>query len=180
MHFGERYFTFFLSTLCALALCLFALPQAAQAQSVGTTGPLELKIGGAVEMPQVFSAADLKKMPRKTVRVENAPAQRSDVYEGVPLEALLQKTGLPHGEQLRGAWMTAYVLVEAADNYKVVFSLAELDASFLDSELLVADTMNGAPLAADQGPLKLIAPHEKRPGRWVKMLRSITVVRAEN
>jgi len=48
--------------------------------------------------------------------------------------------------------MTTYVLVEAADDYHVVFSLAELDSSFQDSEVLVADTMDGALLAPDQGP----------------------------
>jgi len=76
--------------------------------------------------------------------------------------------------------MATYVLVEAADDYHVVYSLAELDSSFLDSEVLVADTMDGAPLAADQGPFKLVAPHDKRPARWVKMVKSITVGRASN
>ena len=76
--------------------------------------------------------------------------------------------------------MTSYVLVEAADDYHVIFSLAELDSSFQDSEVLVADTMDGAPLAPDQGPFKLVAPHEKRPGRWVKMVKSITVGRVAN
>jgi hypothetical protein len=76
--------------------------------------------------------------------------------------------------------MATYVLVEAADNYRVVFSLAELDSGFLDSEVLLADTMDGAALAAGEGPFKLVAPHEKRPARWVKMVRSLMVVRAPN
>jgi hypothetical protein len=76
--------------------------------------------------------------------------------------------------------MATYVLVEAADDYHVIFSLAELDSSFLDSEVLVADSMDGAALAPDQGPFKLVAPQEKRPARWVKMVKSITVGRASN
>jgi DMSO/TMAO reductase YedYZ molybdopterin-dependent catalytic subunit len=144
------------------------------------TGPSEFKIGGAVATPMTVTMEDLKKMPRKTVRVENAHAKRTEVYEGVPLSALLQKAGVPQGEQVRGAAMTSYVLVEAADDYHVIFSLAELDSSFQDSEVLVADTMDGARLAADQGPFKLVAPHEKRPGRWVKMVKSITVGRVTN
>jgi DMSO/TMAO reductase YedYZ molybdopterin-dependent catalytic subunit len=59
-----------------------------------------------------------------------------------------------------------------------VFSLAELDSGILESEVIVADTMDGAPLAEKQGPLRLIAPHEKRPARWVRTLKSITVIRA--
>jgi DMSO/TMAO reductase YedYZ molybdopterin-dependent catalytic subunit len=150
------------------------------APAKATTGPSEFKIGGAVTTPMTVTLEDLKKMPRKTLHVENAHAKRTEVYEGVPLEALLQKAGVPQGEQVRGAAMATYVLVEAADDYHVVFSLAELDSSFLDSEVLVADTMDGAPLTPDQGPFKLVAPHEKRPARSVKMVKSITVGRASN
>ena len=57
-----------------------------------------------------------------------------------------------------------------------VFSLAELDSAFLDSEVLVADTLDGVPLGPGEGPFKLVAPHEKRPARWVRMLKSVTVI----
>jgi len=76
--------------------------------------------------------------------------------------------------------MTGYVLVEAADDYHVLFSVAELDSSFQDSEVLLADTMDGAPLAPDQGPFKLVAAHDKRPARWVKMVAGITIGSAGN
>jgi DMSO/TMAO reductase YedYZ molybdopterin-dependent catalytic subunit len=162
-----------------VALCSFSFAQQ-PAQMKAASGPSEFKIGGAVTTPLTITAEDLKKMPRKTLRVENAHAKRTEVYEGVPLEALLQKAGVPQGELVRGAAMASYVLVEAADDYHVVFSLAELDSSFQDSEVLMADTMDGAPLPSDQGPFKLVAPHEKRPARWVKMVKSITVARASN
>ncbi len=60
----------------------------------------------------------------------------------------------------------------------MVFSLAELDSGIADSEVLVADTIDGAPLNDKLGPFRLVAPHEKRPARWVRMLKSLTVVRA--
>jgi hypothetical protein len=69
-----------------------------------------------------------------------------------------------------------YVMAEAEDGYRVVFALAELDSGFLDSEVLVAHTMDGAPLGGKLGPFRLVAPHEKRPARWVRMLKSFTVV----
>jgi DMSO/TMAO reductase YedYZ molybdopterin-dependent catalytic subunit len=161
-----------------LAISSFSLAQE-PAQTKASTGPSEIKIGGMVVTPFTLSLDDMKKMPRKTVRVENAHAKKTEVYEGVPLDALLQKAGVSQGEQLRGKGMTGYVLVEAADNYHALFSLAELDASFQDSEVLLADTMDGAPLATDQGPLKLVAPHDKRPARWVKMVAGITIGRVE-
>ena len=144
------------------------------------TGPTEVTLGGAVTTPLVITAADLKNMPRKTLHLENAHAKKTEVYEGVLVEDLLKRAGVPLGEQLRGAAMASYVLVEAADNYRVVFSLAELDSGFQDSEVLLADTMDGALIGGDQGPFKLVAPHEKRPARWVKMVKSLTVVRVPN
>jgi DMSO/TMAO reductase YedYZ molybdopterin-dependent catalytic subunit len=163
------------TTLLTLGL-LSAAQQPAPARV--TSGPTEFTIGGAVKTPLVITAADMKTLPRKTIRVVNSHnSGTAEVYEGVPLALLLAKAGLPQGEQIRGPWMTAYVLVEAADGYRVIFSLAELDSSFLDSEVLVADAMDGSPLGGDEGPYKLVAPNDKRPGRWVRMVKAFTIVR---
>jgi DMSO/TMAO reductase YedYZ molybdopterin-dependent catalytic subunit len=125
-----------------------------------------------------LTVADLKAMPRKTLTVVNPHEKKTEKYEGVALEEILRKAGVPQGDALRGPAMATYVLAEAADGYRVVFSLAELDAGIADSEVIVADTMEGTPLGDKLGPFRLVAPHEKRPARWVRMLRSITVVRA--
>ena len=146
------------------------------AQATATVA--ELRIGGEVSIPLVLSVADLKKMPRKTLSVVNPHDNKTETYEGVLLEELLKRAGVAQGEKLRGALMATYVTAEAEDGYRVVFSLAELDSGILDSDVIVADTMNGESLAPKQGPFRLVAPHEKRPARWVRMLKSITVVRA--
>jgi DMSO/TMAO reductase YedYZ molybdopterin-dependent catalytic subunit len=135
-----------------------------------------LKIGGAVSSPLALTIADLKNLPRKTIHVMNLHEKKEETYEGVLLETLLEKAGAPHGEPLRGQLMTSYVVAEGEDGYRVVFALAELDSGFLDTEVLVADTMDGAPLGAKLGPFRLVAPHEKRPARWVRMLKTVTVV----
>ena len=167
----------FATTLLILLIAGGAISPALHGQQTGAkTGPSEFTVGGAVTTPLTISAADLKKMARTTLHVTNPHNHQDETYEGVPLAVLLQQAGVPHGEQIRGPWMAACVVAEAADGYRVVFSLAELDSGFLDSEVLVADTMNGAPLAANEGPFKLVAPHEKRPARWVRMLKSLTVV----
>ena len=143
-----------------------------------TTTSVELTIGGAVSTPLALTVADLKRMPRKTLSVVNPHDKKTEVYEGVLLEELLRRAGVPQHEQLRGPAMATYVVAKADDGYNVVFSLAELDSGMLDSEVIVADTMDGAALTAKEGPFKIVAPHEKRPARWVRMLKSITVVRA--
>jgi DMSO/TMAO reductase YedYZ molybdopterin-dependent catalytic subunit len=140
-----------------------------------TPAPVELRIGGDVSTPLVLTVADLKKMPRKTLSVVNPHDKKTEAYEGVLLEEILRRAGVPQGEHLRGTSLATYVIAEASDGYRVVFSLAELDSGILDSEVIVADTMDGAPLAAPLGPYRLVAPHEKRPARWVRMLTSLTV-----
>ena len=156
-----------------LALLLLLAPKTF-GQTTGT--PSELRISGAVSTPLVLTVADLKKMPRKTLSVVNPHDKKTETYEGVLLEEILRRAGVPQGEKLRGSSMAIYVVAEAEDGYRVVFSLAELDSGILDSEVLVADTMDGSPLAPKQGPFRLVAPHEKRPARWVRMLKTITVV----
>jgi DMSO/TMAO reductase YedYZ molybdopterin-dependent catalytic subunit len=166
--------------------CLFAAVALAQLFAAGSSAcaqiaapsPAGLKVSGAVSTPLTLTVADLKAMPRKTLTVLNPHEKKSEKYEGVALEEILRKAGVPQGDALRGASMATYVLAEAADGYRVVFSLAELDSGIVDSEVIVADTMDGAPLGDKLGPFRLVAPHEKRPARWVRMLKSLSVVRA--
>jgi hypothetical protein len=154
---------------------LVILPFVQTATSQTTSAPAQLEIGGEVSTPLTLTVADLKNMPRTTLHVTNPHEKKSETYEGVSLEELLRRAGAPHGEQLRGALMTTYVLAEAEDGYKVVFALAELDPGFSDSEILVADTVDGAPIDAKRSAFRLIVPHDKRAARWVRMLKSITV-----
>ena len=146
------------------------------AQTAGTS--TELKISGDVSTALTLSAADLKKLPRKTLSVMNPHEKKNETYEGVTLQEILNRAGVPQGEQMRGPAMASYVVAEAEDGYRVVFSLAELEPGIGNAEVIVADTLDGAPLGVKQGPFKLVAPHDKRPARWVRMLKSITVVRA--
>jgi hypothetical protein len=161
------------SIIAALLVASFpSLPVLAQ----GAAPAAELHISGAVATPLSLTVADLKKMPRKTLTVANPHDKKTETYEGVLVEELLRRAGVPQGEQLRGSAMASYIVAEAEDGYRVIFSLAELDSGIEDSEVIVADTLDGAPMAAKVGPFRLVAPHEKRPARWVRMLKSLTVV----
>jgi hypothetical protein len=88
----------------------------------------QLRISQAVATPLTLTAADLKSMHRTTVKFMNPHDKKSEVYEGVLLEELLQKAGAPHGEQLRGELMATYMMAEAEAGYRVVFALAQLVA----------------------------------------------------
>ena len=168
----RRWRTIVVALFVSAFLSVFAFSR----QAAQTPAPVpQLKIDGAVSKPLTLTVSDLKNMPRTTLHVTNPHGNKSENYEGVLLEELLRRAGAPHGEQLRGPFMTTYVIAEAADGYRVVFALAELDSGFMNSEVLVADTVDGALIDPKRGPFRLIAPHDKRPARWVRMLKSITV-----
>jgi hypothetical protein len=91
---------------------------------------------------------------------------------------LLHRAGLPQGEEVRGPMLARYILVSAHDGYRALFSLPELDPAFTDSRALLADKVDGQPLSAHDGPLRLVLPAEKREARWVRMVERIEILAA--
>jgi len=123
-----------------------------------------------------LDAETLAKLPRESVK---ASAHGQDLNcEGVALAGLLRATGAMPADPLRGPQLARYLLVTARDDYRAVYSLAELDPSLTDRRVLLVDRCDGKPLEADDGPLRLIAPSDARPARWVRQVKSLTVVTA--
>ncbi len=158
-------------------------PTPAAAQTAGTgkpaattvAAPTALSVAGDVTTPLTLSPADLKAMPRTTVEVKDEG--RMVTYEGVLVGEILKKAGVPLGENLRGNAVATYVTASAADGYQVVFSLAELDNAFTSNDILVADTIDGKPLFAYQGPWRIVAPKDSRGARSLRLLERLEVVR---
>lgn len=75
------------------------------------------------------------------------------------------------------AAMATYDRVDAADGCSVIFSPAELDSGIGGADVLVAGRLDGRRIAENLGPVWLVAPHDKRPACWVRMLGSTTVVK---
>ena len=136
--------------------------------------PPTVQITGAVKQALTLSADDLAKMPRATVKTTSGGMET--VYDGVWLHEVLKKAGVPQGSELRGKALSSYVIAEGQDGYHVVFSLGELDPSFIDNEILLADTANGKPLFGAQGRFRLVAPKDKPGARSIRMLSKIEVV----
>ena len=166
-----------LLTLCGGRGVNGQTPSSAQSAPASQPGQTRLTIDGDVEHPLSVSLNDLASLPRRTVRVKNEHSGQEEVYQGVLLAELLKRAGVPQDQQMRGEALTTCVRAQGADGYSVVFSLPELDSSIQDSDVLVADTINGQPLSDRLGPLRLVASHDKRAARWVRMLRSVTVIR---
>jgi hypothetical protein len=99
------------------------------------------------------------------------------VYAGTPLIEVLKAGGLRLDADKAGIreTLTMTAVVEAADGYRAVFALAELDPELTDRLILLADTKDGQPLSPREGPFRIIVPGEKRPARWVRQVTVVTV-----
>jgi DMSO/TMAO reductase YedYZ molybdopterin-dependent catalytic subunit len=158
-----------LTQRCFVLAAVFSLAPLIAQQKAET-----IRITGAVKQELTLTADDLAKMPRASVRTTNNGMET--VYEGVWLHEVLKAAGVPQGSELRGKALAGYVLAEAEDGYEVVFSLGELDPSFIDNQILLADTADGKPLFGAQGRFRLVVPKDKPGARSVRMLTKLEVV----
>ena len=136
-----------------------------------------LRVEGESAHPLTLHDADFAHLPRTSVQVHEH-AGTAVTYTGVLLRDIVAAAGVPLGDQLRGDRLALYLVVDAADGYRVVFALPELDAAFTDRVVLVADRRDEQPLSATEGPLRLIVPDEKRHARWIRQVVAITIRRA--
>jgi len=159
-----------------LAACAGAGPVRESAPDLATHGGHASEPSAPSPFVVPLDAATLAKLPRETVQA-SAHGESLDC-EGVALDALLRATGVLPADKLPGPQLARYVLVGARDGYRVLYSLAELDPGTGKRRVLLADRCDGAALGQKDGPLRLIAPEDVRPARWVRQVKSITVVTA--
>jgi hypothetical protein len=121
-----------------------------------------------------FTAEALAKLPRQTVKAAD-PAGKTASYEGVSLAEVLKAAGVTLGKELKGPLLANSLVVQAADGYRVVFALPEIDPDFTDHVVLLADRKDGKPLDAKEGPYRLVVSHDKRHSRWVRQVNRVAV-----
>lgn len=171
----------FLSCCAVSLLCLpVASGQSRQSTAPGASAPdlpVLLSVTGEVEHPLRLKAADLAKLPRQTVQAKDHDG-RNTTFEGIAIGEILKLAGAPAGEKLRGKGLSLYLLVEAADGYRVVFALPELDPAFTDQTIILADRRDGKQLSQQEGPLRIVVPGEKRQGRWVRQVVTLSIRRS--
>jgi hypothetical protein len=125
-----------------------------------------------------YTLDQLRQMPQQSLSATNPHTKATENYSGILLIDLLAKANGPAGDKLRGDEMRDYVEIAGRDGYRAVFALAELDPAFQDNHVLVAIAMDGKPLDDKAGPVRIVAPQDKRPARSVRMVTTITVRRA--
>jgi hypothetical protein len=139
---------------------------------VGASGQIAVRIDN--KPPVEMTAGDFAKLPRHTAVLNNHGKQVK--YEGALLHDVLARGGIDFGKELRGKQLSSYVAASARDGYEVVFALADFDPTIVDADIIVADKREGQSLQANEGPLRIIVPHDKRPTRSLRMLQEIDIV----
>jgi len=163
------------------AFAAVAVAAAAEQASTAMKGPMTpvaatLAVHGEDGRAQQFDNAALAKLPQQTVHAE--AHGKAVTCSGPNLINLVAAVGAPSGEKLRGKNLALYVRVSAADGYRAVFALAELDPGMRDAVPIVTDRCDGAALDAKDGPFRIVVPGEKRPARWVRQVTAIDVLSA--
>lgn len=165
--------------LCALIIMFStaALISAQTAQSDAPSGKASLRISGEVERQLNLSGDDLAKLPRRSLRAKDHGGTEAE-FEGAPLFEALNLAGVKFGEGLRGKNLELYLVIEAADGYRAVFALPELDPAYTDKVVLLADKRDGKPMDTKEGPLRILVPDEKRHTRWVRQVTGLVIKRS--
>jgi hypothetical protein len=122
----------------------------------------------------ILSRADLEALPH--VKRQASAHDVSATFEGVLLRAVLEKAGVGFGETLRGKRLASCLLAEAADGYRVVIALPEMDPAFTDKQIILAFLKDGKTLDEKEGPYRIVIPDEKRPARWIRQLITLKIV----
>ncbi len=72
--------------------------------------------------------------------------------------------------------LRAVVKVTAADGFVAVVALAEALHDFSERPVLLAWSRNGQPLSERHGPLQLVLPDDRKPGRNVRQVKLLEVI----
>ena len=127
--------------------------------------------------PTILSRADLEALPH--VKLQASAHDVSASFEGVTLKSVLEKAGVGFGETLRGKRLAFCLVAEAADGYRVVIALPEMDPAFTDKQIILAFLKDGKPLDEKEGPYRIVIPDEKKPARWIRQLTALKIVNVQ-
>ncbi|WP_194778017.1 molybdopterin-dependent oxidoreductase [Pararhodonellum marinum] len=165
--------------LCTLFALFFFLLYFCGKNSVAQSKEIPtLSFSGEWPDPFALNLAELKAMPQTEVKGRDRDGEMHS-FQGVLLRDLLKRAKMEFGTGLKGKSQAQYLLAEAADGYKVIFSLPEIDPEFSGKEILVAHSRDGIPLEDGVGPFRFVVPEEKLHARWIRDVVSVKLIKLD-
>ena len=122
-----------------------------------------------------LTPADIEALPHVSISVAEH-AQAAVSYDGVAVRSVLEKAGVNFGDSMKGKRLATCLVVEAADGYRVVIALPELDPAFTNKQIVLAFGKDGKSLDEKEGPYRIVIPEEKKMARWVKQVTALKIV----
>ena len=136
--------------------------------------PGTVQVLGLNGQHETLTAAQITALPHVHVGVEHDG--KTVDYSGPLVSDLLRDVDAPMGVRLHGSGVNDVVMVTAADKFRVVLSLAEVDPSFhKGAKVILADQADGKPLTGKQAPYRLMIDGDLRPARSEYAVVSIAV-----
>jgi hypothetical protein len=154
--------------LPALLLFLAAAADAAETK-------LQLRYG---DRKVDLSPAEFARL--KPTEVEARDHEQAHRFRGVSIRDLLLLVDGPLGDNLRRPTLSLVVRITGADGFVCAFALAEFEAGFTDRTIILATHADGAPLSAEIGPWRVIAPKDTRLARWIRQVVSLEIISIAN
>lgn len=153
-----------------IALLIMVIPFGVSAQ----LNEAIIKVTGEVITPLSITVGDFKTYSQVNLKHKDKEG-KEHIYSGVLLADILKKAGVTLGENLKGKNLAKVMLAEAIDGYQVAFSLAELDKTYTDKLVILANQVDGKPLSATEGPYRIIIQNEKKPTRFVRQVTALKI-----
>ena len=169
------------AAVCAIFLAACATAPAASVAETehahGAAVPVEgeatLALKGAGGEAQALTEEDLDALPQASL--EATIHGETHVYAGPLLADVVALAGAPVGEPMHGGALMQVVIVSARDDYQVAFALGELDPGLSPERVLLATSMDGAPLPDADGPFRIVVENAQRGARSARMVSGIEV-----
>jgi hypothetical protein len=143
----------------------FTLSARAQSVTISGDGITPINITKAM-------FADMKQV----VVMAKAHDEKVHRYSGVTIADLLIKAGIMLGDSAKSKTINSYIIVTAADNYKAIYTIPEIDPLFATRSIILSNRADKRPLATEDGPFQIVVPGEKKHARWVRQVTGIQVV----
>lgn len=153
-----------------------AVPTSAEAAPTGV-----LQVDGVTLTSGTLTCADLESLGAEDVAWTFRDVQHR--YRAVPLDRLLTARGFQPGaggkdvppRDRRPGWRVV-LRADGSDGFFAVFTAAELMPQQGPSRAYVAFARDGAPLPADEGPLRLVVPTDRSGSRCVRHLTRLHAI----
>ena len=152
------------------------IPELAYSVTLADDG--KLHVDGQIFNPLALNADDLRNnYPSQTLDVtyKSGGDTVSTTFTGVLLWDILNNAQANLNADVENDKLSMFVVATGSDGYQAVIAWGEIDPDFGNQPIMVAYDEKGAPIADDQGGLRLIVPGDGSGGRYVSGLVDLSL-----